>query len=38
MRQIAINDRGQISGPIRNVYRKKFREVDSVRAVNLDGK
>jgi hypothetical protein len=37
MRKIAINYRGLLSGPILNVYRKKFREVGSVRAVNLDG-
>jgi hypothetical protein len=36
MRQMAKNDGGQLSGPIQNVYRKKFREVDLVRAVNLD--
>jgi len=33
---MAKNDGGHLSGTIRNVYRKKFREVDSVRAVNLD--
>ena len=37
MRQLAKHDGGQLSGPIRNVYRKKFTEVDSVRAVNLGG-
>jgi hypothetical protein len=34
---MAISDRGLHSGPILNVYRKKFREVGSVRTVNLDG-
>jgi len=32
---MAKNDGGQFSGPIRNVYRKKFTEVDLVRAVYL---
>jgi len=37
MRQMAKNNGVQISDPIGNVYRKKFREVDLVWAVNLDG-